>query len=121
MLDVCNSDLEVEVSLEDIETSHRLGARLHHQGQWDDNAKANQRRQQRHISIILKFNSYGKRQAVFAAKKLKGNQKVILENLAKERLRICNIAKEAVGHRNVWTADGKISPKCRDWSVKKFD
>ena len=113
MLDVCNSELEEQVSLKDIERSHRLGARIHQQGEWSDNAEASERRQQRHRLIIVKFNSYRKRQAVFAAKK-----KLILENLTKERLKICNIAKEAVGHRNVWTPDGKICAKCRDGSVK---
>ena len=119
VLDVCNSELEVQVSLEDIERSHRLGAIIHQQGEWSDNAEASQRRQQRHRSIIVKFNSYRKRQAVFAAKKkLKGSRKAILENLTKERLKICNIAKEAIGDRNVWTADEKIFAKCRDGSVK---
>ena len=121
VLDVCNSELEVEVSLEDVERSHRLGARIHQQGKWSDNAEACQRRQQRHRPVIVKFNSHRKRQAVFPAKKkLKGNRKAILENLTKERLRVFNIAKEAVGHRNVWTADGKIFAKCRDGSVKTF-
>ena len=49
---------------------------------------------------------------------MKGNQKAILENLTKERLRICNIAKEDVEHRNVWTADEKIFAKCRGGSVR---
>ena len=119
MLDVCNSYLEVEVSLGDNEMSYRLGARIHHQGKWGDNAEATQRRQQRRRSIILKSNSYSRRQAVFASKKkLNGNRKAILENLTKERLRICNIAKEAVEHINVWTADGKMFTKCTDGSVK---
>ena len=116
VLDICNSELEVQVSLEDIERSHRLGARIHQQKEWCNNAEASQRRQQGHRPIIVKFNSCRKTQAVFVAKKLKGNRKAILENLTKERLRICNIAKETVGHRNVWTADGKIFAKCRDGS-----
>ena len=58
VLDVCNSELEVQVSLEDIERSHRLAARIHQQGEWSDNAEASQRRQQRHRPIIVKFNSY---------------------------------------------------------------
>ena len=58
VLDVCNSELEVEVSLEDTEGSHRLGARIHQQGEWNDNAEASQRSQQTHRPIIVKFNSY---------------------------------------------------------------
>ena len=58
VLDVCNSELEVEVSLEDIERSHRLGAGKHQQGEWSDNAEASQRRRQRHRPIIVKLNFY---------------------------------------------------------------
>ena len=102
VLNVCKSELEVEASLEDIERSHRLGARIRQHGMWGDDAEASQRRQQRHRPIVVKFNSYRKRQAVFAAKKkLKGNQKAILENLIKEKLTICNIAKEAVGQKRL--------------------
>ena len=43
MFDVCNSELEVQVSLEDIERSHRLGASIHQQEEWCDNAEASQR------------------------------------------------------------------------------
>ena len=119
VLDVCNSELEIEVSLEDIEWSRRLGAGKHQQGECSNNAEASQRRRQRHRPIIVKLNFYRKRQAVLATKKkLKGNRKAILENLIKERLRICNIAKEAIRHRTVWTDDGKIFAKCRDGSVK---
>ena len=70
VLDVCNSELEVEVSLEDTERSHRLSSRIHQQGEWGDNAEASQRRQQRQRPIIVKFNSYRKRQTVFAAKNI---------------------------------------------------
>ena len=114
MLDVCNSELEVEVyywkTLRGL-----IGCVLEYASKESggDDAEASQRRQQRHRPIIVKFNSCRKRQAVFAAKKkLKGNQKAILENLIKERLRIFNIAKVAVEHRNIWTADGKIFAKC---------
>ena len=58
VLDVCNSELEAEVSLENTERSHRLGARIHQQGEWSENAEASQRRQQRHRPTIVKFNSY---------------------------------------------------------------
>ena len=61
VLDVCNSELEVEISLEDSERSHRLGASIRQQGEWGDDAEASKRRQQRHRPIIVKFNSYRKR------------------------------------------------------------
>ena len=57
MLDVCYSELKIQVSLEGIERSHRLGARIHQQEEWCDNAEAGQRRQQRHRPIIVKFKT----------------------------------------------------------------
>ena len=51
VLDVCNSELEVEVSLEDIERSHRLGARIRQQGRCRSKSKKTTKTQTYHSAI----------------------------------------------------------------------
>ena len=65
--------------------------------------------------IIVKFTSYRRRQQVFSAKKnLKGKYVGISESLTKIRQRIFNLARDAVGYKNVWSQDGKIFAKRHD-------
>ena len=65
--------------------------------------------------IIVKFTSYRRRQQEFSANKnLKGKHFGILENLTKTKQRIFNLAKDAVGYKNVWSQDGKLFAKRHD-------
>ncbi len=68
VISVCNGKLELNISADDIDRSHRLGSSRHSN---DDNNT-------RPRPIIVKFRSYETRRRVFSAKrKLKGSKVVV--------------------------------------------
>ena len=76
VISVCNGKLELNVSADDIDRSHRLGSARHSN---DDNNTIPR-------PIIAKFRRYETRRRVFSAKrKLKGSKVVVTENLTKRR------------------------------------
>ena len=60
--------------------------------------------------IIVKFNSYNTRRAVFDAKALlRGTKIFIQEDLTSHRRELLNAARRKSTVKRVWTYDGKIS------------
>ena len=103
--EICNTDLGVDLAVEYIQRSHRLGLESL-QDVADDRNSLGKRLKCR--PIIVKFVSYRKRHEIFSAKtKLKGQTLAIVENLKRSRQRIFNVAREIVGLKNSWIQDGK--------------
>lgn len=91
--------LNVQVSLNDIQRSHRVGRRPD-----SDNLDS-----ARHRPIIVKFVSYRLRAEIFRNKKLlKGQRESICEDLTSRRLTTLKNLKTKYGAKNVWTFDGNI-------------
>ena len=62
--------------------------------------------------LILRFNSFRKRQEVFKAKRsLKGKKVSLLENLTKQRYEIYKAAVTKYGRDKVWTNEGRTLTK----------
>ena len=98
--DTVREKLKVELTLDDIERTHRLGGRRKQEEGLEPAASR---------PIIIKFCSYRKRQEVFARKKLlKGSGLVLMENLTQTRFNLFRKVKEVVGLKNCWTSDGRI-------------
>ena len=98
--DTIREKLKVELTLDDIERTHRSGGR---RKQEEGSEPAASR------PIIIKFCSYRKRQEVFTRKKLlKGSGLVLMENLTQTRFNLFRKVKEVVGLKNCWTSDGRI-------------
>ena len=90
----------MELTLDDIERTHRLGGPRKQEEGLEPAASR---------PIIVKFCSYRKRQEVFARKKLlKGSGLVLMENLTQTRFNLFRKVKEVVGLKNCWTSDGRI-------------
>lgn len=86
----------VEVTLQDIDRSHRIGRKV------DDRPRP----------VIVKFVSYRKRREVFSNKRqLKGSGITIREDLTKERFKLLQECIAKYGLSNVWTLDGVIFVK----------
>lgn len=89
----------VDLSIEDIDRSHRIGVRNN----------------DRPRPIIIKFVSYRKRSEVFHSKKnLKGSGVTIREDLTKMRHSLLKEAINKYGVRSVWTLDGVVIAKIGD-------
>ena len=104
VLSVINKDLGINIRLDDIERSYRLGPI----NNWR-NLRSNKT-----ISrpIIIRFNSFRKRQEVFKRKRnLKGKQVSISENHTKRRYEIYKAAMNKYGLGKVWTNEGRIATK----------
>lgn len=89
----------VDLSLHDIDRSHRIGAT------GGDRPRG----------IIVKFVSYRKRSEIFRNKKLlKGSNITIREDLTKCRYQLLQDTIQKYGIKNVWTMDGCIVAKIGD-------
>lgn len=89
----------VDLSIEDIDRSHRIGVRNN----------------DRPRPIIIKFVSYRKRSEVFHSKKnLKGSGVTIREDLTKMRHSLLKETINKYGVRSVWTLDGVVIAKIGD-------
>lgn len=94
----------VDINLENIQRSHRLGPRN------DGRSTRNNRIKPR--PIIFRFRDFSARQQVFKNKKmLKGKVISISENLTKKRYTLYKQAMTKFGFRNVWTNEGRILTK----------
>ena len=95
LLEVFNDRLNVRVTPQCIDRSHRLGRQ--------------QPSTDKPRPVIVKFVSYETRRQVFSAKRrLKGCKLVITENLTKRRTEMLNRTRTQPGVKCAWTADGRI-------------
>ena len=94
VLKAINEKLDVEITENEIDRSHRIGRKK-------DGQKPR--------PIIVKLTRYNTRKKVFASKRtLKGAGVSITESLTATRMEQLNKAREERGFTNVWTTDGKI-------------
>ena len=95
IINTLNEKLDLDITLRDIERTHRIGELKKARGKIRP--------------IIVKFVRYNDRNRVFRnKKKLKGQKISITESLTKIRMDKLRQAKETYGFTNVWTNDGKI-------------
>ena len=100
-LDIVKKEVGVELSLNDVERSHRVGPR-----------KAKTTRSTRPRPIIIRFSSMRKRMEVFKNKKnLKGKDIVITESLTSLRYNLYQQTKTKYGVKQTWTSEGRIFVK----------
>ena len=98
MIELANNALKVDLSLEDIERSHRVGPK---------NEPGEKRGRPR--GIIIKFKSYRKRIEVLKnRRKLKGTKYVIVEDLTAKNQTLLNKARESTKVETAWSKDGVI-------------
>ena len=95
IINIVKNDLGEEITIHDIDRTHRLGKR-----KLDNNVPR---------PIIVKFTRYNVRNRIFKTKKkLKGKTVSITESLTKRRVVELKKAREMHGFKNVWSQDGKI-------------
>ena len=95
LLEVFNDRLNVRVTPQCIDRSHRLGRQ--------------QPSTDKPRPVIVKFVSYETHRQVFSAKRrLKGCKLVITENLTKRRTEMLNRTRTQPGVKCAWTTDGRI-------------
>lgn len=100
LIDIFKNKLNVDVSLSDIDRSHRVGV-VKAPGE-DGKIK--------HRPIIIKFVSYRIRRQVFDnKKKLKGSSISIREDLTSLRTKLLQEVIAVHGLKNTWTLDGRIN------------
>ena len=103
---IANQLMIDDISINDIDRTHRIGNKTSFRGRVTRNNKPKVR------AIIVKFVSYRKRRKVFYAKKmLKNSGIVITESLTAKRLELLKAAQLKYGFRNIWTSDGQIMGK----------
>ena len=97
-IDTVSSKLNITLNTGDLDRSHRIGSKNHSAG--------------RPRAIIVKFARYNTRAAVYRAKKLLKNTKIMItESLTAQRMSVLKTAKNQFGPRNVWSSDGEILTK----------
>ena len=97
VLNVINVHLDIELSVKDLDKSHRIGKR---------NCNSKRRR------FIVKFISYNNCRVIFDNKKrLKVIGVSITVRLTAERKRQLKIARDQFGFKDVWSTDGRIMYK----------
>ena len=95
IINITKNDLAEEITIHDIDRTHRLGKR-----KLDNNVPR---------PIIVKFTRYNVRNRIFKTeKKLKGKAVSITKSLTKRRVVELKKAREMYGFNNVWSQDGKI-------------
>ena len=98
------NNIGIDITVHQIERSHRLGPINNHRNL--RSVRVNPR------PIILRFNSFRKRQEVFKAKRsLKGKKVSLSENLTKTRYEIYKAAVTKYGRDKVWTNEGRTLTK----------
>lgn len=104
VLAVINNDLGVNITIDDIERSHRLGPK--------NTQRILRSKHDRPRPIIFRFSSLRKRNEVFNNKrKLKGKRISLTENLTKDRYDLYQAAVKKLGKGIVWTVEGRITTK----------
>lgn len=112
VLEIINKQLGVDITVNDIDRSHRIGKP-------DTNKKPKTRNnKEKTRPIIVKFVSYRERSNVFYNKrKLKGEPISISESLTPTRYKLYQKCMTTFGKGNVWTIDGRIHAIDRDEST----
>lgn len=95
IVNICKDKLGVDISLKDIDCSHRLPAK-----------------EPQHKPIIVKFISRNIKTLIYNnKKKLKNTKIVIREDLTRRRAQLLKEAASRCGVNNVWTRNGNIKIK----------
>ena len=103
IMDIANNILKVDLRLEDIDRSHRVGKRKEKDGK------------QIPRGIIVKLKTYRKRQEILRnRRKLKGHNKSIVEDLTTRNQELLNYAKACPTVQNAWSSDGRIIVMFKD-------
>ena len=103
-LDTITDQVGVELFLDDIQRSHRVGPK-----------KVQTTRRTKPRAIIVRFSNMRKRIEVYRNKKnLKGKGVTITESLTKLRYGLLLKAKAKYGMNSVWSSEGKIFTKIDD-------
>uniref|UniRef100_A0A1Y1NGB3 Uncharacterized protein n=1 Tax=Photinus pyralis TaxID=7054 RepID=A0A1Y1NGB3_PHOPY len=107
VIHILNDKLNLNLTINDIERSHRVGA-----------LSPNKIR-----AIIIKFNNYRIRQLVYSSKsKLKGTALVLREDLTARRHKKYMELQGVYGKSNCWTRDGNVLFKVNaDVKLYSFD
>ena len=104
-LDMVNNNLQLDLTGENIERTHRIG-----KPKSDGKPRP----------IIIKFVRYNVRRKVYTRKKMfKGKKISLTESLTAFRMSKLSDAREKYGFQNVWTSDGRILYK-DDGKVKLY-
>ena len=99
--EVVKERLNIELNPSDIARSHRITPKP---------KPGSTARSENPKPIIVKFNTYNTRQAVFDAKsRLRGTKIFIQEDLTPHRRELLNAARQKSTVKRVWTNDGKIT------------
>ena len=94
VLQTINEKLDVEITKNEIDRSHRIGRK---------------KNGQRPRPIIVKLTRYNTRKKAFPSKrKLKGTGVSITDNLTANRKEQLNKVRQEHGSTNMWTTDGMI-------------
>ena len=92
-IDTIAAHLQVKFLPEDLDRSHRLGAK----------------KNDRPRPIIVKFARYNRRKVAFnLKKKFKGSNFILTESLTRKRVIMLDDAKKKFGTKNVWSMDGEV-------------
>ena len=104
-LEIIKDKLGVDLALDDIQRSHRVGAK-------PSTRETRSKKKIKYRPIIVRFLNWRKRNEVFRAKsKLKGLGLAITESLTKYRYELLQKATDNYGKGNVWTIDGRVTTK----------
>ena len=104
VIDTVKDELGIEMSLDEIQRSHRLGAKR--------KLRRTRAVPETRRAIIIRFTDYRKRREIFLSKtKLKGKAVSISENLTQPRYQLLKAAITKYGRGNVWTSDGRVTTK----------
>ena len=104
VLNVIQNELNIDITISEIERSHRLGVK--------QPQRMLRSTQEYARPIIVRFSSFRKRKEVFSnKKKLKGKRISFSENLTKARYGIYQEAVKKIGIGKVWTSEGRIMTK----------
>lgn len=103
IIQIINSEMDINLSYDDIHRSHRLGSKSNRRITRSNN---------RTRPIIFRLISYRKRQEIFYNKrKLKGKDYTISENLTKYKYDLLKESTLKLGKGKCWTVEGRIITK----------
>ena len=98
MLKVAKDNLKIDLSIEHIERSHRVGPR-----------KENPQKDDKPRGIIIKLKSYRKRDEIIKSRRrLKGTKYVIVEDLTSKNQTLLNETRANAKVKTAWSQDGRI-------------
>lgn len=104
VVDLCKSNLNLDLNKDHIDRAHRVGA-----------MKDGKERQ-----IIIKFTKYHAKSEVLRNRKLlKGSNIYINDDLTFHNLQLLKYAKSCVDIKSVWSSDGKILVRDYDDNIRR--